>query len=108
MTAPNIDEAVERAKAHLAKPLFIESDRWRTPETTAMAESILTLHASRDAEAKVVEWSTRWRTETCSRMPDCVPYDGSHDHYCEIMRNEREGVELIDDLIRLRAGKEKP
>lgn len=44
----------------------------------------------------VLRWAEKWRDETCSRMPDCDPYEGTHDAHCEITRNEREGLDAVD------------
>lgn len=48
--------------------------------------------------AEIVEWAKAWRNETCSDLPGCDPHDGSHDGECEIARNERDGISLVDAL----------
>lgn len=37
----------------------------------------------------VFDAACAWRDERCGRMPDCDPYDGSHDDGCEIEINRR-------------------
>ncbi len=54
----------------------------------------------------VVRAAEEWRDESCSRMPDCDPYEGTHDQHCEIMRNERSLCGAIDQM-RAALGEEK-